>query len=262
MDLIETENEAINFLRANTPKGEELFVGISGGKDSIVTAALMAKSNLNYRLFHNFSGIEPPPVVHFIKKFYPDCTILRPRFNYWHNVIVKNPPLINSRWCCEKLRKQPSYVMPHKYRVFGIRAEESSKRSNYGRINKFAASKYGRPEHTQLYPIFHWTEAAVWEYIEHYDLPYPSLYDEGIDRIGCVVCPYHTVKQHEFYRARFPQFFNMFEKTVRKWYNRRKESGRDMHHASAEEFLDAWYHNKASWYQKDGRRNRDGSVRS
>jgi phosphoadenosine phosphosulfate reductase len=36
-------------------------------------------------------------------------------------------------------------------------------------------------------PIVEWTEADVWEYLG--DRPHCSLYDEGMRRIGCVMCP-------------------------------------------------------------------------
>lgn len=248
--MMELETEAIEFLLRETPDGETLFVGTSGGKDSIVTTDLVRRSGIPYELYHTLGGIDPPEVVRFLRRYYPETKYLRPRFSYWHNIQTKNPPLINARWCCLKMRKEPSYKVPHKYRVMGIRAEESSRRSKYTRVNYFEFNRYGRPEHYQLYPIFHWTEADLWTYIEKYNLPYPDLYDQGFDRIGCIICPYHTKAQHELYRYKYPNIFKLFEKVVGKWYSRRKASGRDMNNANASEFITDWYQGNASWYRR------------
>lgn len=247
--LDELEKDAVDFLVNNVPPGERLFVGTSGGKDSIVTTNIVRLSGIKYDLFHCLSGIDPPDVTRFIKKQYPETIFLKPRFTFWHLIQTANPPLLMARWCCEKMRKSPGYKMPHKYRVFGIRAEESSRRSAYGQINSFEKSKSGRPEHTQLYPIFYWNEADMWDYITDRKLSYPEIYDAGFDRTGCVVCPYHTPKVHDLYRRRYPAQFRMFERSVKKWFLKRKATGRDMANDSAEDFLTDWYQQKASWYE-------------
>lgn len=74
--------------------------------------------------------------------------------------------------------------MPLKYRLMGIRAQESARRANRPRIDHY------RSDPVLLKTIFLWLEWAVWEFIDSQCLPYPSLYDEGFHRIGCVVCPF------------------------------------------------------------------------
>jgi phosphoadenosine phosphosulfate reductase len=246
------EKEAVEFLRTQLPMGERFFVGTSGGKDSIVITEIIKRSGLPYDLFYCLTGIDPPEVVRFLKKQYPEVVFLKPRHTFWHLITTRNPPLVVARWCCESLKKAPGYKLPHRFRVFGIRAEESSRRSKCQRVNEFVASKSGRPQHTQLYPIFQWNEAEVWDYIERRGLPYPAIYDEGFDRVGCVVCPYHMPKAHEMYRARYPAYFNMFERAVRVWFLKRSATGRDMAHETADDFLRDWYRQKASWYRGKG----------
>ena len=34
-------------------------------------------------------------------------------------------------------------------------------------------------------------------YDEKYNLPFPSLYDEGYHRIGCVICPFMSKREWE-----------------------------------------------------------------
>ena len=85
------------------------------------------------------------------------------------------------RWCCEaKHIKTPGYDIT----VVGVRAAESSRRAANWRT-------FGRKRDGEWYvcPIFDWTDADVWEYLNGKGLPHCSLYDEGFRRIGCVCCP-------------------------------------------------------------------------
>ena len=222
--------------------GEELFVGFSGGKDSIVLEHLVRRSGVPYKLVYSATGIDPPEIVKFIKEYYPQCEIVKSNKSFFYSITTRNPPLIHARWCCEYLKKLAG---SGKHRLLGIRKEESFRRQKYERINKFERYKY-----TAYYPILEWTAADVWEYIEEYKLPYPSLYDEGFDRLGCVICPYRREKQHKLYKERWPGMFKVFEAAVKKWYNKRVSQGRTMAYDSAEEFLADWYKCKASWYKK------------
>lgn len=247
-------NEAIKFLKTNISINETIFVGFSGGKDSIVTAEIMNQSGLNYELYYTATGIDPPEVVKFIKQHYPECKFLYPSKTFWHSVKTQNPPLIHARWCCTSLKKRPSWKIPLYHRVMGIRKEESSIRSKYERINHFSKTKSGRPEHIQYYPIFYWNEADIWEFIDSFNLKYPILYDMGFDRLGCVVCPYHSKNVHKFYKKHYPALFKIFDKNVKEWYHKRKSTGRTMANYSAEDFLNDWYNGKASWYAKKPKR--------
>lgn len=247
--------EAVQFLKSNLAGKGEIFVAFSGGKDSIATAELMRLSGLSYRLFYSFTGIDPPEVVRFIRRNYPDCVFLKPRRTFWRDLSVNCPPSDKIRWCCTLLKKEPSWRLGHEYRVMGIRAEESFRRSKYGRINHF---KNQHTDHMQFYPIYHWNESQLWDFIIENGLKYPSLYNEGFDRVGCVVCPYHsepTGKIHQMYRDRWPKFFNLFEKEIEKLYAKRKKKNKnnnEMEYETAQRFCNAWYKYKnARWYKED-----------
>ena len=139
--------------------------------------------------------------------------------------------------------------MPHKKRVFGKRSEESPRRRARGRINHFRVKGL-----TEYSPIFHWKEWQVWEFIEHQQLSYPVLYDWGFERIGCVVCPYHSEKtgmMHQMYRDRWPKYFERWERGIKELYAKRVSQGKKMEYPSADEFLQAWYlDDSARWYAK------------
>lgn len=57
-----------------------------------------------------------------------------------------------------------------------------------------------------LNPIIDWTTDEVWEFIREYNIPYCSLYDEGFTRLGCIGCPFGTVKAREEQFKRYPKY--------------------------------------------------------
>lgn len=196
-------------------------------------------SGIPHTLEYSFTGLDAPEVVRFIRKYYPHCKIRRNKRTFWRDLAVNVPPSDRLRWCCTLLKKTSTD------QVQGIRTEEGSRRAKRERINRYN----GR---TLYYPIFHWREWQVWEFIKAHNLPYPPLYDWGFDRIGCVICPYHsekTGKMHDLYRRRWPWFFKRFERAIAKLYHKRVSQGREMAYSSPQAFCDAWYLDDSSrWY--------------
>lgn len=244
VDSVESmTEEAINWLIENV-KEQPVLVRFSGGKDSIVTEKIVQMSGIKYFLNSTLTGIDPPQVTKFIRKHYPQCSFVRPRQSFWHLLTTHNPPGDSGRgikWCCTKIKENPSALIPIKHRVLGIRTEESPNRAKYGRINY-------RENQIHYHPIYHWREWQIWEFIEKYNLPYPKLYDQGFDRLGCVICPNHH-NHHEIYRQKYPNHFRCFEKYVHIWWNKRKAQGRNMWHDSPEEFLKDWYFGRYYYYK-------------
>ena len=165
--------------------------------------------------------------------------------SFWYLLTTKNPPAGTGRgikWCCTKIKEEPSNSIPIYDRVLGIRAEESTVRAKYGRINIIN-------KNTQYYPIFNWKEWQIWEFIEKHKLLYPKLYDEGFSRIGCVICPNHH-NRHKQYRDRWPKHFECFEKYVRIWWIKRVGQGKTMWYDTVEEFIENWYAGKFNYYKQ------------
>lgn len=250
-DLGDYIRESIDFLRQHEPP-EGYFVGFSGGKDSITTLQLCRIAGVKHQAFYSCTRIDPPEVVRFIRREYPKVTWLFPKITMWEGIMKNAPPLCNSRWCCDHLKKFPSKNHPLTYRVMGIRAEESAGRAERGRIHERVLrkgrgrEKRGRKVHTHLHPIFSWPEWAVWEFIEAYRLPYPTMYDEGFSRIGCVVCPYilgiSPAKQHnrEISKQRWPGLWKSFEHAVKRYWTESSSTGlRD--HATPNETADDYW---------------------
>lgn len=236
LDLI--VSESVRFIKAHEPP-EGYFVAFSGGKDSIVSLELTRMAGVKHESFYSSSGIEPPEVVRFIREHYPEVRFLYPKMSFYDGIRRKFPPLRTKRWCCDYLRKYPARNIPLKHRIMGIRAEESNSRAERPWIER------NQREGTVVYkPIFLWKEWTIWEFIEEHDLPYPTLYDEGWDRVGCVVCPFicsPTMKLIERNRKRWPGMYRAFEHAVRDWFETRKTQGVRFREETADEYLQNWY---------------------
>ena len=235
------EEEAIEFIREHEPP-EGYFLGFSGGKDSTVLKHLAEMSGVKFKAYYSATGIDPPEVVHFIKRHHPDVTFCRPKKSFYEMIVSHGYPTIFARWCCKEIKKKPTEKIPLPHRLLGMRAEESSKRAKRDQTEKNGKQFIYKP-------IFRWNEADVWDHIERHALPYCSLYDEGFHRIGCVVCPFlcrnnqGALNQH---RNRWPKIYAAFERAMyqlyedREWY-RQKSKGYSM---LFEEFLENWYRGK------------------
>ena len=117
-------------------------------------------------------------------------------------------PLRQARYCCEVLKEQSgvgSCVL------IGIRKAESSRRAKRKEVeltskskkksqlmkqdsfdidNEITHSCINGDDKVLISPIFNWSDKDIWAFIKLYQLKYPSLYDEGFKRIGCLFLSY------------------------------------------------------------------------
>ena len=225
--------DSLQFLREHEPEGG-YFLGFSGGKDSIVTLKLAKMAGVKFIAGYNFTGIDHPEVVRMIRRDYPEVRVLTPRHTFWSLLRKNPPPRFRMRWCCQYLKE--SETMGYKHLIMGIRAEESGARAKRGRINTYKGK-------TTFKPIFHWPEWAVWEFIERLGLPYPSLYDEGFQRVGCIVCPAlcgasaGQRKRRALYQKKYPLMFKLHKKCVRYWWDNHAHK----YESSFEEYYDHYW---------------------
>lgn len=67
--------------------------------------------------------------------------------------------------------------------ITGMRSEQASTRSN------LKVSAYDMDNRMQkVNPLLDWSNAEVWEYLKHYEVPYNKLHDKFYPSIGCAPC--------------------------------------------------------------------------
>jgi phosphoadenosine phosphosulfate reductase len=192
-------------------------VAFSGGKDSIVVLDLVRKAGVLHDAHMNMTSIDPAELVRFVKKYYPDVKRHAPELSMWKLIEHKmSPPTRKVRYCCDILKEHGG---EGRFTITGVRWAESPKRA----ARKMVETCYRLPGKTFLRPIIDWSDEDVWEYIRSNNLPYPSLYDEGFKRIGCIGCPMSSNRKKEF--KRWPKVEQRWKKAIYKAAQRRKENG-------------------------------------
>ena len=175
---LETAVERIRYFCA----GKKTLVAFSGGKDSQCCYHLCEAAGIDFDAQYSVTRFEPPELIDFIRANYP-AVIFRRAYKRSLVEEIGDIGLPNRwfRWCCEaKHKKTPGYDIA----VIGVRAAESARRASNWRI-------FGQKRDRSFYvcPIFDWTDADVWEYLNGLGVSHCKLYDEGFTRIGCVCCP-------------------------------------------------------------------------
>lgn len=234
---------AIDRLQAFCPP-EGYYVAFSGGKDSVVILDLVKRSGVPFDAHYNFTSVDPPELVRFIKTF-PTVEIQKPELTMWQLIIKKRmPPTRVVRYCCEHLKEgggQGRRV------VTGIRWAES-----YGRSKRKMVEACFRNDRTfYVRPIIDWSSEDVWGYIKQRNLKYCALYDEGFKRIGCIGCPMAGKKEREKQFERWPSYKKAYIKTFDKCIQKRNADGLQTDKWSDGNEMFAWWVNDSKKMRND-----------
>lgn len=151
---------ALKKLKTFEPR-DGYYVAFSGGKDSVVIYDLVKRAGVKHDVHYNVTTLDPPELVQFIKREYPEVEFHRPEKSMWELIPKKLfPPTRQVRYCCEYLKERGG---EDRFVITGVRAKESYSRAN----NRQQLESCNRtPGKMYFHPIFDWSEADVWEYIE------------------------------------------------------------------------------------------------
>ena len=220
------------------------YLAFSGGKDSQALYHMTQLAGVKFRGHMNLTSVDPPEVIRFVKKNYPEVELIKPGKSIFQHAIEKQIlPTMRVRWCCAEYKETAG---AGKVTLIGIRKAESSRRAKRNEVEinnrKFSGDLDGLEEYRQeqkakrmkqkskadgvnitnadeeqtlgcihgkesllISPIIYWTEQDVWEFLNDVvKVPHCSLYDEGWHRIGCIGCPMSSHKQKMLENERYP----------------------------------------------------------
>lgn len=233
------EQVAIQRLRDHEPP-EGYYLAFSGGKDSTVILELAQRAGVKFDAHYSQTTVDPPEVQKFIKKYYPEVIWEKPK-NSMFQLIAKEKMLPTRiiRYCCRALKEMGGRGRTV---VTGVRWEESVRR-HQRQIHE--ESQHDRGKYF-LHPIIDWTTENVWDYIKGRNLPYCCLYDEGKERIGCIMCPMQGPKGMLQDAERYPKYRRAYLRAISKMMDARIAEGNKsfLHGDTPEEILHWWIWNQ------------------
>lgn len=206
------------------------YLAFSGGKDSQIIYELAKMAGVKFQAHMNLTSVDPPQVLRFIRKYYPNVILHRPKESIYKLIPKKKSlPTRVIRWCCDVLKEQSGAGT---VTILGIRKAESVRRSKRNEIEtgkkKFSGSLDQFEVHKEthisciqgkdkilLSPILEWSERDVWRFLKMRNLPHCELYDMGYTRIGCIMCPMSSKKNIARDRKLFPNVEKAYKKAIR-----------------------------------------------
>lgn len=231
------------------------YLAFSGGKDSQALFHMTQLAGVKFCGHMNLTSVDPPEVIRFVKKNYPEVELIKPGKSIFQHAIEKQIlPTMRVRWCCAEYKETAG---AGKVTLIGIRKAESSRRAKRNEVEinnrKFSGDLDGLDEYRQeqrakrarrkskeqgvnitnadeeqtlgcihgkesllISPIIYWTEKDVWEFLNDVvRVPHCSLYDEGWHRIGCIGCPMSSHRQKMIENKRYPHVKRSWIKAIK-----------------------------------------------
>ena len=248
--LRKAERIALNYDRENG-----YYLAFSGGKDSQALYHIAQLAGVRFQGHMNLTSVDPPEVIRFVKKNYPEVELIKPGKSIFQIAVEKQIlPTMRVRWCCAEYKETAG---AGKVTLIGIRHAESARRAKRNEVEinnrKFSGNLDDLDEYRQeqkakrakrkskqqgvnitnadeeqtlgcisgkesllISPIIYWTEQDVWEFLNNVvQVPHCSLYDEGWHRIGCIGCPISSAKQKRIENERYPHVKRNWIKAIK-----------------------------------------------
>jgi phosphoadenosine phosphosulfate reductase len=221
--LTRAETAAVSFVQEVSQKYTATpTISYSGGKDSLVTLLLVRKAIGNVPLLFADTGMEFPETYQNVRnvgeQYNLELVSTECPDAFWERFEQQGPPAVNARWCCRACKLEPllskirsrwgeclSFVGQRKY--------ESQRRAQSLRVWK----NPNVPNQTCAAPIHNWSALHVWLYLMREHAPYNILYEQGLDRIGCFMCPASDMALIHRIELQYPTLWNGWMEKVSRW---------------------------------------------
>lgn len=191
-------------------------LAFSCGKDSQALFHVAQLAGVKFKGHYSPTTVDPPQVIKFCKRYYPEVNIIKPTISIYNMAIKKGIlPMRVARWCCQVYKEGHG---AGKVTLTGVRKAESVNRSKRESVevtrmkyrgdlegfSSFQEEAYAKlkAKHTNLNqdqfseakeneircisgkdsiivnPIIHWTDKDVWEFLNDVIcVPHLELYD-------------------------------------------------------------------------------------
>jgi len=218
------EAKSIEFMQDVIEKnpGIQPTISYSGGKDSLVTLLVSLKAGLRLPMIFADTGLEFPETienVHQVSALF-GLELIEESGNagFWEAFEAQGPPAVDFRWCCTACKLKPVKTLidtkwGEALSFIGQRKFESAKRMQSPRVWR----NRNVPCQLSAAPIQHWTAMHVWLYLFREKAPYNPLYELGLDRIGCFMCPSSDLACMKDIEVRYPEMWAEWERKLRAW---------------------------------------------
>ena len=224
--LLEHEAAGIRFVRDVADKNPQVpTVSYSGGKDSLATLLIVLKALGPVPLLFADTGLEFPETLENVEavaeRYGLDVLGICDEEAFWSEFEKNGPPAIDNRWCCRVCKLRPIGRLIDKHSgeclsFIGQRKYESMRRMQSRRVWRNAHV----PQQLSAAPIQHWTAMHVWLYIFREKAPYNRLYERGLDRIGCFMCPSSDLATFAIIGETHPELSLMWSAKLNEWRER------------------------------------------
>lgn len=209
------------------------YLAFSGGKDSQALYHVAKMAGVRFKAYMSLTSIDPPEVIRFVRKWYPDVELIKPEISIYEMAKKKHIlPTRTKRWCCAVYKEAYG---AGSVTLTGIRKQESARRAKREEVSTEIKGKRGEytfdewSEHQEamvtcvngkdkliISPIIYWAERDVWNFLNNIvGVPHCELYEQGFRRIGCVCCPMSTERQKIKELIRYPHVYRNWLKTIK-----------------------------------------------
>lgn len=208
------ERNAVRAIRKHMRDRPMANVSFSGGKDSTAVLYLARKAGVTKAFFID-TGIEFPETVEFVRS--QGVEIIQKAGDFWAAVERAGPPGKDHRWCCKLLKLRPLKLYLAEVgpcvTVQGNRWYESWNRADLDETSQ----NPDNPLQLNLSPVRNWRALEVFLYLWWQKAAMNPLYDRGIERIGCFLCPAMLESEYEELKVMHPEFARRWDAFLERW---------------------------------------------